>query len=448
MTVFNNPKQRFYTLFPQQLTAHEIEVLTLLYQPLIGAKAISLFLTLNQLADKMPVRSQYKTLIQVQEQTDLSLNDIDQARQKLEGVSLLKTYQDSNEVLGLFFVFELKPILSVSEFFQTFLLSSLLLEKIGEVRYQKLKEKYAQPKPVIFNQPQDISSSFFDIFHVREEQVLSPSPVVREMADETKTPAKNTQNQLDDKQAATIEWDFLKDFLAAYHIPEREVMKHQKRFYDMMRFYDISEQDLGNIIVKTLNVGDATLNFKRIENMLADTYHSTAHVAKQKPQTQASQTQSKEPFSIEEKKLIASAKKITPLQYLERYKNQKGGFSTFSEKQILYRLSQNVHLSDEIINMMIWIALRYEPTLKQNLMDNLANDWLQQGITNAEQVVEYLKRRENQSPKTHKKAKYQQKTAHKEIATDWSKKENQSQMPEQKDLSQLDDLLKEIDYPD
>ncbi|MEJ6348638.1 DnaD domain protein [Holzapfeliella sp. He02] len=447
MTLFNNPKQRFYTLYPQQLTAHEIEVLTLLYQPLIGAKAVSLFLTLNQLADKMPVRSQYKTLIQVQEQTDLSLSEIDQARQKLEGVSLLKTYQDSNEVLGLFFVFELNPILSVSEFFQTFLLSSLLLEKIGEVRYQKLKEKYAQPKPVIFNQPQDISSSFFDIFHVREEQVLSPSPVVKEMADETKSPAKNKQSQLDEKQAATIEWDFLTDFLAAYHISEREVMKHQKRFYDMMRFYGISEQELGNIIVKTLNVGDATLNFKRIENMLADTYHSTAHVAKQ-PQVQSKSSQTQDSFSVEEKKLIASAKKVTPLQYLERYKNQKGGFSTFGEKQILYRLSQNIHLSDEMINMMIWIALRYEPTLKQNLMDNLANDWLQQGITNAEQVVNYLKARESQSPKKAKKTQYQSKPARKEIATDWSKKENQSQMPEQKELSQLDNLLKEIDYPD
>ncbi|KRN03902.1 DnaD domain protein [Holzapfeliella floricola] len=448
MTLFNNPRQQFYTLFPQQLTAHEIEVLTLLYQPLIGAKSVSLFLTLNQLADKMPTRSQYKTLIQIQEQTDLSLNEIDQARQKLEGVSLLKTYQDSNEVLGLFFVFEVKPVLSVSEFFQTFLLSSLLLEKIGEVRYRKLKEKYVQPKPVVFNQPKDISSSFFDIFHVREEQVLSPSPAVQEMASQTKKYSQNDDSQLDKKQFATIEWGFLTDFLAAYHIPEREIMKHQKRFYDMMRFYEISEQDLGNIIVKTLNVGDATLNFKRIENMLADTYHSTAHVAKQNLQTKSKKPQDQESFSIEEKKLVASAKKITPLQYLERYKNQKGGFSTFSEKQILYRLSQNVHLSDEIINMMIWIALRYEPTLKQNLMDNLANDWLQQGITSAEQVVEYLKTRENKSPKTHKKTKYQPKTTHKEIATDWSKKENQSQIPEKKELSNLDSLLEEIDYPD
>ncbi|WP_062325398.1 hypothetical protein [Holzapfeliella floricola] len=141
MTLFNNPRQQFYTLFPQQLTAHEIEVLTLLYQPLIGAKSVSLFLTLNQLADKMPTRSQYKTLIQIQEQTDLSLNEIDQARQKLEGVSLLKTYQDSNEVLGLFFVFEVKPVLSVSEFFQTFLLSSLLLEKNWRSSIPKIKRE-------------------------------------------------------------------------------------------------------------------------------------------------------------------------------------------------------------------------------------------------------------------------------------------------------------------
>ena len=137
-----SPKDGFLVTQQAYLSNFDQKVLTYLYQPIIGAKAFSLFLTLWTEMDPVGMRSERKSHLELLDILNCDLPEFYTSRQKLEGIGLLKSYEGEDS-LGHFFVYQLgKPVLPDS-FFKDDLLSSLLLEAVGERRFsecQRLKE--------------------------------------------------------------------------------------------------------------------------------------------------------------------------------------------------------------------------------------------------------------------------------------------------------------------
>ena len=73
-------------------------ILTMLYQPIIGSVAVNLYLTLWSFLDKNEVKSLEWTHHHLMINMGLSLDVIIEAREKLEGIGLVKTYfkKDNN----------------------------------------------------------------------------------------------------------------------------------------------------------------------------------------------------------------------------------------------------------------------------------------------------------------------------------------------------------------
>ena len=70
---------------------YDRKVLTFLYQPLIGPACLSLYMTLWAELEENRLWSQPVTHHNLMTIMDMNLKDIYQARQKLEGMGLLKT---------------------------------------------------------------------------------------------------------------------------------------------------------------------------------------------------------------------------------------------------------------------------------------------------------------------------------------------------------------------
>ncbi|MCT7875594.1 MAG: RepA leader peptide Tap, partial [Lactobacillus iners] len=159
-----NPKQPFYVANNVTITADGQKILSRLYQPLIGHLGMSIYITLANEFNSLPLSIDYKVLYQLQEQLDCGLKDIFDSIHKLEAVGLVKTYLGDNPRLGSIIIFKLSEITNAQEFFSTFLLSSLLQEKVGIVAFDNLVKDFT---PSIFqglNDAQDVSSGFFDVF--------------------------------------------------------------------------------------------------------------------------------------------------------------------------------------------------------------------------------------------------------------------------------------------
>lgn len=142
------------------ITDEKIEILTNLYQPLIGYSAISLYLTLLNDLNKKEIVNTF-THYHLMTTLQLKLNIILDARYKLEGIGLLKTYVKAGEIDEYLYI--LYSPLSAYEFFNHPILNVVLYNNIGSHEYEILKNYYKKDK-IITKDYLDITSSFESVF--------------------------------------------------------------------------------------------------------------------------------------------------------------------------------------------------------------------------------------------------------------------------------------------
>ena len=113
------------------ITDDKIKILSNLYQPIIGSRAVSLYLTLfndlNRKSDSSKLYTHHHLMTSMQ----LKLDDIIDARLKLEGIGLLKTYLKKGEIDE--YIYILYSPISAYEFFNHPILNVFLYNNIGAV---------------------------------------------------------------------------------------------------------------------------------------------------------------------------------------------------------------------------------------------------------------------------------------------------------------------------
>lgn len=173
------PKSIFQATIAYPLSDQEQTVLTLLYQPLIGAKAFSLYLTLLSEVTETGVSESlfHAELITM---LDMSIKEIQTARKKLEGIGLLGTFVKEDNELGTYFLYRLNHPETAERFFKDEVLSLTLLNSVGQRKMDKLFERF-KPKFISLTGFEDISASFKDIYLFKEEQIIAQSGQLGQM---------------------------------------------------------------------------------------------------------------------------------------------------------------------------------------------------------------------------------------------------------------------------
>ena len=110
------------------LSENDKLVLNMLYMPIIGNMAISLYLKLHTEASTTLV-SQELTHHHLMNSMGTTLDNIKEARLKLEGIGLMKTYYHSDEINS--YVYELYSPVSASEFFSHPIFNVVLYNNVG-----------------------------------------------------------------------------------------------------------------------------------------------------------------------------------------------------------------------------------------------------------------------------------------------------------------------------
>ncbi|MFC0275963.1 hypothetical protein ACFFH2_04555, partial [Enterococcus devriesei] len=135
----------FYTVYGEpQLDQSKQNALLYLYQPIIGSTALSLYL--NLVSDLM-IEGKSPSLMHTDllATLDTGLMNLVKARHKLEGIGLLETYQQEDHEIGMNLIYQLRIPLAPDKFFQDPLMSFLLMDKVGDRRYERLINRF---KPV------------------------------------------------------------------------------------------------------------------------------------------------------------------------------------------------------------------------------------------------------------------------------------------------------------
>ena len=155
------PADSYVVINKSLLNDNDRLVLTMLYQPIIGSVALSLYFTLWSDLNKTEIMSNEYTHHHLMNVMGLKLDEIVSARKRIEAVGLLKTMFKIGQVNN--YVYEIYSPLSAMEFFSNPILASSLLSSIGKKEYQDLINYYRIPK-INTSDFEDITSHFSDIY--------------------------------------------------------------------------------------------------------------------------------------------------------------------------------------------------------------------------------------------------------------------------------------------
>ena len=155
------PADTFVVVNKTILNDQDRKILTMLYQPIIGINATSLFLSLWSYLDKLELISTEITHHHLMTTMRIRLDDIVEAREKLEAIGLIKTYLKKDNINN--YIYELYSPLSPYEFLNNPILNVSLYNNVGKVEYEKLKEYFRIPR-INLKEYEDISCRFSEVF--------------------------------------------------------------------------------------------------------------------------------------------------------------------------------------------------------------------------------------------------------------------------------------------
>lgn len=423
------------------MTSEEIQVLTLLYQPIIGPQAVSLFTTLNTLAlkkHKQPLT--HHLLLQL---LNMKIEDFLEWRYKLEAVGLVSVYitEETHHVTYI-----LKRPMKAQAFFNDGIINVFLNLKVGNVDYQALKQFFIEDayKPEGIN----ISKPFNEVFDttvlLRNSQTLQASPL----------PVSDTLPkglELEKSFNEELLFALLKQFGLDDQILSDKLLDQINKIAFL---YKLDESELARLIFDALD-SDGFVNLEVFRKQAKQYFQflnkgkpievvEVSHVNQEVPVSEEMSTNAKE------KQLLIHLSQH-PLNFLKFKQHQKEPVP--ADRQLVEWLVVDQQMPAGVVNVLIDYVLNIsDGRLPKQLVEKIAGEWQRKEINNTEKAIAQVKatlkaKQKREVEKTipaATKTVYQKPTrvVRQEQVPDWLKNP-QKQEPAKKVLSEED--LKKIE---
>lgn len=365
------------------ITEVDKQILIDLYQPIIGNKAVSLYLTLfNDLERNAFVTGEFTHhhLLSVMQ---MPLKDIVFAREKLEGIGLLKTYFKKGSVNS--YVYLLYGTLTANEFFNHPIFNMVLYNNVGKLEYNKLVSRYKLPR-VVLKDYEDISLKF--------DEVYTSVPVNSFFNNDEIISRKKGEVLFKD----VVDFELLISGLDNSIISDRAFNKDVRNLINNLSFlYNIDISTMQGLIRTCINekglidrdlLRKGARNFYQFEN--SGNLPTIVHYS------QPEYLKSPSGDTSKRGKMIYTFENTNPYQFLKsKYKNGK---VVTRDLQIVENLLLDLKLSPGVVNVLLDYVLRVNnKKLNKNFIETIASHWKRLGI---ETVPEAM----NACIKEHKKS--------------------------------------------
>lgn len=408
-------------------------LLTMLYQPIIGYTAVSLYLTLVDDLDTLNRISNDLTHHHLMSIMQLRLEDIMIAREKLEAVGLLKTYFKKGNINN--YVYLLYSPISANEFFNHPILNIVLYNNIGKKEYDKRQEMFKVPR-VRLNDYQDISCKFNEVF---KSSNMKPFEVIED---------------IEKREEASIVVDDIIDFnLLTASIPSGLVSNRcfnedtKKLINNLSLVYNIDTERMSALVRTSLNekgLIDKTLLRKNCRNYYS--FENVGNLPTLVYQTQPDYLKKPEGDASKWAKMVYTFENTSPYDYLRS--KYKGATPTKRDLQLIEDLMIDQKLSAGVVNVLISYALKINnQKLNRNYLETIAGQWKRLNIETVEEAMkltekEYKKMKKIATNNTSTKNKTVTKNkAKEEILPDWFDKEVETDKINEEEKKELDKLI-------
>ncbi|MDX8342100.1 replication initiation and membrane attachment family protein [Rossellomorea sp. YZS02] len=416
------------------LQEYDRKIITFLYQPLIGSVCYSLYMSLWGEVEENRLWSTDSTHYHLMNVLSVNLQDVYEARMKLEGIGLLKVYEKKDDE-DRQFLYELQPPLSPREFFHDGMLNVYLYRKIGRTHYLRLK-KFFTDVSVDMNQYTNITRSFQDVFTSEQINFLHHDANVDS---ETGTGEQYMKYGKNDGLALDeVDFDFqlLLAGLSESMVPRKAFTQNVKETVLKLSYlYGINPLQMKNIVLSSLDADDA-IDIELLRKTARDWYGMqtgdqlpdlTTRMEAKKPAVRD------KPLSQEEE-LIDYLETTSPKDVLSDISN--GGSPSKADLQAVEEVLMSQKLPIGVMNVLIqYVLLKTDMKLTKGYMEKIASHWSRKKVTSASEAMILAKNEHKQylewaEGKKETKSNRRRKPIRTEKLPDWFKEE---EAPEESD---------------
>lgn len=397
-------------------------ILIKLYQPIIGSVAISLYFTLWSNLDASQIISAEYTHHSLMAEMRIKLEDILEAREKLEAIGLLKTYIKKGNINS--YIYELYSPLEPSEFIDNPILATTLISNIGKAEYEKVLNIFKVPS-IDLEDYKDVSTSFSDAFEVTNSLEIYDGKDVRKI------------KQVDLLVDESIDLNSLLALIPNEILNHRSITKDTKSLiYKLAYIYNLDEGELSELIRNSVNekkIIDKDLLRSNCHNYYTFEHQNTTPSLVYKKQPEYLRTKVSD--GSRKSKQIYTFETTSPYDFLTG--KNKGIKPSKKELLLVENLMVDYELTPGVVNVLIDYVLRINDNkLTRNFVLTIANQWKRSNIKTVEEAMAICKK-EN-------KNKVKAKVVRKEVKPDWFDKKFEENVATSDDIAALEASLKDL----
>ena len=424
------PADTFIVVNRTILTESDRKIISMLYQPIIGSTAVSLYYTLWADLDKTELLSMEYTHHHLMTSLKIKMDLIISARKKLEAVGLLKTFVKKENVNN--YVYEIFSPISAVEFFNHPILNIVLYNNVGKKEYENLLKYFKLPR-INLSGYNEITSKFDDVF---ESMPLSSYDSLNEDLRANKTGEIKIDKSFD--------FDLLISLVPYGVITKKTFSKEVKDLINNLSFiYNLDENSMKASILSSIKENgliDKTMLRKNVRN-----YYKYENENKLPSLIYKSQPEYlKNPVGSEGKraKMIYIFENTTPYNFLKGRSN--GAKPSLRDLNMLENLLTDFNLNPGVVNVLIDYVLKINnKKLTKNFVEAIASQWKR---LNVETVEEAMKEAEKEYKKSKKVVGdiSDIKSVKQENLPDWFNQNIKKEKINEEDEKTLKDMLKEF----
>jgi len=420
------PADTFMVVNRTILSDHDRKIISMLYQPIIGSIATSLYYTLWSDLDKTELLSAEYTHHHLMTSLRLKMDIIVSARKKLEAVGLLKTYVKKENTNN--YVYELFAPISAHEFFNHPVLNIVLYNNIGKKEYENLISYFKVTK-INLSSYEDITASFNDVF---ESVPMTSYDNLNEDLRVNKTG--------DIKIDKAFDFDLLISSVPTGVITNKTFSSEVKELITNLSYvYNMDATSMKSSILNSIKENgliDKTLLRKNVRN-----YYKYENENKLPSLVYKSQPEYlKNPVGSDDRraKMIYVFENTTPYNFLRGRSN--GAKPSSRDLTLLEDLLSEFKLNPGVVNVLIDYVLKINnKKLTRGFVEAIASQWKR---LNVETVDEAMKEAEKEYKKSKKVAG--ETPVKEEKLPEWFNQNIKKEKIAPEDEKSLKDMLKEF----
>ncbi|MGE6628927.1 replication initiation and membrane attachment family protein [Bacillus sp. NPDC077027] len=418
------------------------QLITLLYQPLIGTVAYSLYMTLwgeleqNRVWGKPAPHRQLMVMLQT------NLNEIFEQRHKLEAIGLLRTYEQDTEE-GRLFTYELVPPLRPNEFFQDGMLNVLLYNRVEKAKYAQLRDYFSYPS--VPKEARDISRSFEEVFRVLQPSELKMTPELDDASSledgyEYMTVGRAQAAPLSDE---SFDFDLLLAGMSDMMIPRKALTKQVKETIKKLSIvYGITPLQMQNIVAGACGA-DQMISTEELRKAARDWYqiehsgHRPKLIDQVQPRHLRNGSSEQTSTSSPDAKLIDKLESITPRELLQDMSD--GVEPTYADLKVVEEIMLEQKLEPGVVNVLIYYTLlKTDMKLSKTYMQKIASHWVRKKIKTVTEAMQIAKEENRQMTEWAEQKKQRSsypagKVIREEKLPEWMKEEEAKKQPKEQE---------------